>query len=142
MDPQWSQQIPFLALNEGLESGYMIVQYVAAACIAELHLLSNPVTISNVPVSMGKEDHVSMGATGAYRSLKSTTLLSQVLANEFICATEALDRISEKPGDGVVKIAQWVRTFVDKFEGDVVMSAGCTNLSKNLLNGGLQVSLG
>jgi len=142
LDPQWSQQTPFLALNEGLESGYMIVQYVAAACIAELHLLSNPVTISNVPVSMGKEDHVSMGATGAYRSLKSTTLLSQVLANEFICATEALDRISEKPGDGVVKIAQWVRTFVDKFEGDVVMSAGCTNLSKNLLNGGLQVSLG
>ena len=51
--------------NEGLESGYMIIQYVAAACIAELHLLANPATTSNVPVSMGKEDHVSMGATGA-----------------------------------------------------------------------------
>ena len=64
LDPKWSGQIPFLAKNEGLESGYMIIQYVAAACIAELHLLANPVTTSNVPVSMGKEDHVSMGATG------------------------------------------------------------------------------
>ena len=80
LDPKWSNQIPFLALNEGLESGYMIVQYVAAACLAELHLMANPVTTSNVPVSMGKEDHVSMGATGTYRSLQSTILLSQSLS--------------------------------------------------------------
>ena len=38
----------------------MIIQYVAAAIISELHLLANPATTSNVPVSMGKEDHVSM----------------------------------------------------------------------------------
>ncbi len=44
LDPKWSGQIPFLAKNEGLESGYMIIQYVAAACIAELHLLANPAT--------------------------------------------------------------------------------------------------
>ena len=63
LDPNWSGQHAFLAKNEGLESGLMIVQYVAAAVIAELHLLANPVSTSNVPVSMGKEDHVSMGAT-------------------------------------------------------------------------------
>ena len=61
MDPQWSGQNAFLANIEGVESGLMIIQYVAAALIAELHLLSNPVTQSNVPVSLGKEDHVSMG---------------------------------------------------------------------------------
>ena len=142
LDPKWSDQIPFLALNEGLESGYMIVQYVAAACLAELHLMANPVTTSNVPVSMGKEDHVSMGATGTYRSLQSTILLSQVLANELICSTEALDRIPYQPGIGVGIIRNWVRGQVAKYTGDKVMSDECSNLSDNLLNGQLKNILG
>jgi len=142
LDPKWSDQIPFLALNEGLESGYMIVQYVAAACLAELHLLANPVTTSNVPVSMGKEDHVSMGATGTYRSLQSTILLSQVLANELICSTEALDRIPNQPGTGVGIIYNWVRSHVAKYTGDKVMSDECSNLSDNLLKGHLKNILG
>ncbi len=142
LDPKWSDQIPFLAKNEGLESGYMIIQYVAAACIAELHLLANPVTTSNVPVSMGKEDHVSMGATGAFRSLQSTELLGQVLANELICATEALDRIPHKPGEGVAGIHLWVRKYVDQYDGDSVMSKECTALSNQLLDGSLQEIFG
>ena len=142
LDPKWSGQIPFLAKNEGLESGYMIIQYVAAACIAELHLLANPVTTSNVPVSMGKEDHVSMGATGAFRSFQSTELLSQVLANELICATEALDRIPHKPGQGVAGIHHWVREYVGQYNGDTVMSEECTTLSNQLLDGSLQEIFG
>ena len=142
LDPQWSGQIPFLALNEGLESGYMIVQYVAAACIAELHLLANPVTTSNIPVSMGKEDHVSMGATGTFRSLQSTELLSQVLANELICAAEALDRIPHIPGEGVAEIHIWIRKYVDQYVGDSVMSKECTTLSNQLLDGSLQEIFG
>ena len=116
----------------------MIIQYVAAACIAELHLLANSTTISNVPVSMGKEDHVSMGATGTYRSLKSSLLLSQVLANELICSAEAIDRLPENSGAGVSKVIRWIRTHVTSFDGDRVMSSECETLSSELLNGGLQ----
>ena len=138
LDPHWSGQKAFLAQTEGLESGYMIVQYVAAACIAELHLMANSATTSNVPVSMGKEDHVSMGATGTYRSLKSSQLLSQVLANELICSAEAIDRIDESAGTGVSKIVDWVRTIVLPFNGDRVMTSECEGLCNNLLAGGLQ----
>ena len=138
LDPHWSGQKAFLAQTEGLESGYMIIQYVAAACIAELHLMANSATTSNVPVSMGKEDHVSMGATGTYRSLKSSQLLSQVLANELICSAEAIERINESAGSGVSKIVDWVRTFVLSYNGDRVMTSECEDLSNNLLSGGLQ----
>tara|TARA_A100001234_G_scaffold183834_1_gene167126 strand:- start:47 stop:670 length:624 start_codon:yes stop_codon:yes gene_type:complete len=134
LDPNWGGQSAFLAIDEGLESGYMIVQYVAAACIAELHLLSNPVTTSNVPVSMGKEDHVSMGATGTFRSLKSTTLLSQVIANELVCSIESLDRLEIQPGNGVVKLKNWVRKFVAPFAGDRVMSHECQTLANSILS--------
>ena len=116
----------------------MIIQYVAAACIAELHLLANSATTSNVPVSMGKEDHVSMGATGTYRSLKSSQLLSQVLSNELICSAEAIDRIPMGAGSGVSRVVEWVRTHVRPFEGDRAMTSECESLSKDLLNGGLQ----
>jgi histidine ammonia-lyase len=135
LDPNWSGQKAFLAGNEGLESGLMIVQYVAAAVIAELHLLANPATTSNIPVSMGKEDHVSMGATGTYRALQSSLLLSQVLANELICSTEALDGIDEAPGGGVGKVSAWVRSHVGKLDGDRSLTVECENLSEAILNG-------
>jgi len=137
MDPNWSGQKAFLAKNEGLESGLMIVQYVAAAVISELHLLSNPVSTSNVPVSMGKEDHVSMGATGTYRCLQSSILLSQVLANELVCSAEAIDGIEETPGNGVAKIAEWVRNHVSGLDGDRSLTMECENLSSAILDGGL-----
>ncbi len=137
MDPNWSGQKAFLAKNEGLESGLMIVQYVAAAVIAELHLLANPASTSNVPVSMGKEDHVSMGATGTFRALQSSILLSQVLANELVCSAEALDGIAETPGAGVAKVSEWVRKHVDGLDGDRSLTKECENLSIAILDGGL-----
>jgi len=137
MDPQWSGQKAFLALFEGLESGFMIIQYVAAAIVAELHLLANPATTSNVPVSMGKEDHASMGATGAFRAVQSTALLSQVLANELICSAEAIGRIDEDAGSGVIWIVDWVRQYVEPFSGDRSMTEECENLSQHLLDGGM-----
>jgi histidine ammonia-lyase len=113
----------------------MIVQYVAAALIAELHVLSNPASTSNVPVSMGKEDHASMGATGTYRALKSTMLLSQVISNEMICSAEALENIHENPGSGVEKVTKWVRTHVSSLQGDRSMTDECESLANAMLDG-------
>ena len=137
LDPQWSNQKPFLAINEGLESGLMIVQYASAAIVSELHMMASPATTSNVPVSMGKEDHVSMGATGAHRSMKSSRYLAQVIANELICSTEALDRISETPGHGVSKVHTWVRKIVAPLTTDRPMSNDSITLSEALLSGGI-----
>jgi len=105
--------------------------------IAELHLLANPASTSNVPVSMGKEDHASMGATGTYRSLQSSILLSQVLANELVCSIEALDGIEESPGTGVAKVAEWVRKHVGRLDGDRSLTKECENLSTAILDGGI-----
>ncbi|MBK70047.1 MAG: histidine ammonia-lyase [Euryarchaeota archaeon] len=142
LDPQWSGQKPFLAINEGLESGLMIVQYTSAAIVAELHMMASPATTSNVPVSMGKEDHVSMGATGSHRSMKSSRYLAQVIANELICSTEALDRIPEAPGAGVKKVHSWVRRTVPGLTADRAMSKDSLALSNALLSGGITEAFG
>jgi histidine ammonia-lyase len=133
LDPQWSGQKAFLANDEGLESGLMIVQYVAAAVIAELSLLSNPVSTTNVPVSMGKEDHVSMGATASYRTFKASKLLSSVISSELICSCQALDNIAEKPSKSVGKIHNWLRNYVSKIEGDRSTTKDTEIIAKLLL---------
>ena len=133
LDPQWSGQKAFLANDEGLESGLMIVQYVAAAVIAELSLLSNPVSTTNVPVSMGKEDHVSMGATASYRTFKASKLLSSVISSELICSCQALDNISEKPSKSVGKIHYWLRNYVSKIEADRSTTKDTEIIAKLLL---------
>jgi histidine ammonia-lyase len=135
LDPTWSGQKPFLANEEGLESGLMIIQYVAASLVSELHLIANPATSSNVPVSMGKEDHASMGATGAFRSTISTRYLSQVIANEMICACEALDRIDEASGNGVETILGWVRKYASPLNRDRSLTAECEALSNAIMSG-------
>ena len=133
LDPQWSNQKAFLANNEGLDSGLMIVQYVAAAVIAELSLLANPVTTTNIPVSMGKEDHVSMGATGAYRTFKASKLLSNVISSELICSTQALENIPEKASDSVMLIYSWVRKYVSKLVEDRSTSSDTNIISDKIL---------
>lgn len=61
---------PFLASGEeGLNSGYMIWQYTAAALCNENKILSYPASADSIPTSAYQEDHVSMGANGV-RKLK------------------------------------------------------------------------
>jgi histidine ammonia-lyase len=67
---------------------------------------------------MGKEDHVSMGATGSYRTFKASKLLSSVISSELICSCQALDNISENASDSVRKIHNWLRGYVSKIESD------------------------
>jgi histidine ammonia-lyase len=134
LDPQWSNQKAFLANNEGLDSGLMIVQYVAAAVIAELSLLSNPVTTTNIPVSMGKEDHVSMGATGAFRTFKASKLLSSVISSELICSSQALENIPQKPSSPVALIHLWVRKYVPKLVEDRSTSRDTNIIAEKILS--------
>jgi len=133
LDPKWSNQNAFLANNEGLESGLMIVQYVAAAVIAELSLLANPTTTTNIPVSMGKEDHVSMGATGAFRTYQATKLLSRVISSEIICSCQALENIPEKPSDSVSLIHSWIRIYVPKLIEDRSTSEDTEIIARKIL---------
>ncbi len=56
---------PFLTEHGGLNSGFMIVQYTAAALCTENKILAHPASVDTIPSSANTEDHVSMGATAA-----------------------------------------------------------------------------
>ena len=137
LDPAWSGLPAYLAKDAGLDSGLMIVQYVAAAVIAEMHVLGAPASLSNVPVSNNKEDHVSMGATAAHKLSQQTSLLAKVLACELISAVEALEHQTLKSSAIVEATRAWTRQFVAPLTEDRTWSDDLEKIAQGLLAGDL-----
>ncbi len=82
----------FLAGNEdATDSGFMIVQYTAAALVNDLASRAHPASVYSIPTSANAEDHVSMGANEARQVLAMCEPLEQVLALELYTAAQALD---------------------------------------------------
>jgi histidine ammonia-lyase len=93
VDPATSDGLPpFLIGNEdGTESGFMIVQYTAAAIVNDLASRAMPASVYSIPTSANAEDHVSMGANEARHVLAMADDLGRVLALELYTAAQALD---------------------------------------------------
>ena len=94
--------LPTLLMKDtGLNSGFMIPQYTAAALLNECKVLSTPASVDSIPTSLGQEDHVSMGAQCALKCWQILENVETVLAVEIMCAAQALDyRLPTKPGIG------------------------------------------
>ena len=93
VDPATSDGLPaFLIGNEdATDSGFMIVQYTAAALVNDLATRAHPASVYSIPTSANAEDHVSMGANEARHVLEMTEDLSHVLALELYTAAQALE---------------------------------------------------
>lgn len=91
LDTRESGLPPFLTEQGGLHSGLMIVQYGAAALVNENKLLTHSATSDTIPTSAGHEDHVSMGPAAAFKLEQLLGNLEQILANEWVCAAQALE---------------------------------------------------
>jgi histidine ammonia-lyase len=120
LDPQHSAGLPaFLATRPGLDSGYMLAQYTAAALVAENRVLSHPASVESIPTSGSQEDHVSMG-WGAGRKLEQVLdNTARVLAVELMCAAEGIDhRSPARPAPGTSAIAGLLRRHVPPLDGD------------------------
>ena len=89
----------FLTEHGGLNSGFMIVQYTAAALCTENKILSHPASVDTIPSSANVEDHVSMGATAALKLRQVAENLSNILSIELLCAAQAVD-LRRKRGAG------------------------------------------
>ena len=114
---------PFLAAHAGVASGFMMMQIVAAALLNEAKVLAHPSSIDNVPTDGGKEDHVSMGMTGATKLRSIVANAELVTAIELITAAEGLEyRAPLQPGRGVRKAYEIVRKHVARLTSDRSMS--------------------
>ncbi|MEX2498371.1 MAG: histidine ammonia-lyase [Wenzhouxiangellaceae bacterium] len=122
-----------LMADTGINSGFMIPQYTAAALVSENKVLCHPASVDSIPTSLGQEDHVSMGSISALKLLSVLRNTEQVLAVEMLTAAQALDfRAPLKPGTGVALAHRVVRDTVAHAEQDYEVGADIENCARLL----------
>jgi len=112
----------FLVANPGLNSGFMIPQYTAAAMVSHNKQLCTPCSVDSIESSQGQEDHVSMGGNAAIKAWKVMLNLERILAIELYNAAQAMDfRRPAKTSPFLENILHQYRQVVKFIENDGVM---------------------
>jgi histidine ammonia-lyase len=132
--------LPRLLMKEtGLNSGFMIPQYTAAALVSENKVLCHPASVDSIPTSLGQEDHVSMGSISAVKLLQVMKNVEYVLAIELLTASQALDyRAPLRPGRGVEVARDFIRTRIPHREADYLFQDDLEPSLKIVRSGALQ----
>lgn len=122
VDPALNHGLPaFLVKEGGVNCGFMIPQYTAAALVSENKVLSHPASVDSIPTSAGQEDHVSMGTIAARKAAVVTAHVFNVLGIELMCAAQAIDLLDRrKMGAGTRAAYELLRDRVTFMENDRV----------------------
>jgi len=118
---------PFLTEHGGLNSGFMIVQYTAAALCTENKVLAHPSSVDTIPSSANVEDHVSMGATGVLKLRVVAENLETILALEAFCAAQGIEfrkkalGADKQLGAGTRGLYKLIRETIPFIEADEYM---------------------
>jgi histidine ammonia-lyase len=117
----------FLTEHGGVNSGFMLVQYTAAALASENKVLAHPASADTIPSSANVEDHVSMGVTSALKLRDVAENLENILSLELFCAAQGVDfrrkvlGADKKLGVGTRAIYDSIRKEVPFIEEDTMM---------------------
>lgn len=117
----------FLTRHGGLNSGFMITQYTAAALATENKVLAHPASVDTIPTSANVEDHVSMGCTAALQSRQIIDNVERILAIELMAAAQGVDFRKETLGAeaglgrGTQPVYDLIRQVVPFLEKDTIM---------------------
>jgi histidine ammonia-lyase len=108
----------FLARDPGLNSGWMIAQYTAAALVSENKSLAHPASVDSIPTSAGQEDHNSMGTIAARKARAVVDNATQVAGIALLLAAEGLELHGGRPGNGSAGALKAVRGVVRPLKRD------------------------
>jgi histidine ammonia-lyase len=138
VNPSLSDGLPpfLVAREEGLNSGFMIPQYVAAALVSENKALSHPGSVDSIPTSAGQEDHVSMGNGAGLKALQVVANAERVLAIELLAGAQAVEFLAPlQPGRGVSAARAFVRTLSERVREDRSLSDDIERVASAIRDG-------
>ena len=128
----------FLIKKGGLNSGFMIAQYSAAALVSENKILAHPACVDSIPSSANQEDHVSMGTIGARKARSILYNVSRVLGIEYLAASQAIYLRGEVTlGKGTHPAYELIREDISPLEEDRVMYIDINKASEIVTSGRL-----
>jgi histidine ammonia-lyase len=143
VNPQLSGLPAFLVSEGGLNSGFMIAQYTAAALVSENKVLAHPASVDSIPTSANKEDHVPMSPIAARKCREVVKNAEVVLAIELLCGAQALDLFTNlKPGEGTVAAYRTIRNAVSHLERDRILAQDIHTMVRLMQGGALLNAVG
>ena len=111
---------PFLALNPGIESGYMLAQVTAGALASENKTLSHPASVDSTTTSAGQEDFVSMAPWAGQKASMIAENTATILSIELMVSATAAQLFLKdfQPSSVSKEIFNEVNTFLKYDTGD------------------------
>src|SRR5207249_6087741 len=139
VNPNLSDGLPaFLTSDGGLNSGFMIPQYVAAALVSENKSLCHPASVDSIPTSAGQEDHVSMGNASGLKAWQVLANCERALAIELLAGAQGVEFLAPlEPGEGVRATREFVRSLSPRVEEDRSMAAEIEAVASAIRDGSL-----
>ncbi len=137
VNPSLSDGLPaFLTTDGGLNSGFMIPQYVAAALVSESKSLCHPASVDSIPTSAGQEDHVSMGNASGLKAWQVLANVERVLAIELLAGAQAIEFLAPlEPGVGARAARDAVRTLSPRLADDRPLAGDIEAVAQSLRDG-------
>jgi histidine ammonia-lyase len=138
-NPSLSDGLPaFLTRDGGLNSGFMIPQYVAAALVSENKVLCHPAGVDSIPTSAGQEDHVSMGNASALKAWQVLANAERALAIELLAGAQAIEFLAPlEPGQGARAAHQLVRSHSATVHEDRPLADDIERIAEAIASGEL-----
>jgi histidine ammonia-lyase len=137
----------FLTKEGGLNSGFMILQYTAAALATENKVLSHPASVDTIPTSANVEDHVSMGVTAGLKLRDILGNVERILAIELMSAAQGIDfrrqeiGADKNLGQGTRGAYALLRQNIPFIESDTTMSEFIETSRKFVTSGAIVQSV-
>jgi histidine ammonia-lyase len=139
VNPSLSGGLPaFLTTDGGLNSGFMIPQYVAAALVSENKVLAHPASVDSIPTSAGQEDHVSMGNASALKAWRVLANVERALAIELLAGAQGVEFLAPlEPGAGSAAARAHVRSLSPRLGDDRSLAGDIEAIAGSIRDGTL-----
>jgi len=139
VNPSLSGGLPaFLTGDGGLNSGFMIPQYVAASLVSENKVLAHPAGVDSIPTSAGQEDHVSMGNAAGLKAWQVLANAERVLAIELLAGAQGVEFLAPlQPGIGVRATREFVRSLSPRLRDDRPLAGDIEAVAAAIRDGSL-----
>ncbi|HLY85204.1 MAG TPA: histidine ammonia-lyase [Gaiellaceae bacterium] len=139
VNPNLSDGLPaFLTTDGGLNSGFMILQYVAASLVSENKSLCHPASVDSIPTSAGQEDHVSMGNAAGLKAWQVLANTERALAIELLAGAQAVEfHAPLEPGVGGRAARAAVRELSPRLRDDRSLAGDIEAVAGSIRDGSL-----
>jgi histidine ammonia-lyase len=139
VNPNLSDGLPaFLTVDGGLNSGFMIPQYVAASLVSENKSLCHPASVDSIPTSAGQEDHVSMGNASGLKAWQVLANSERALAIELLAGAQGVEFLAPlEPGEGVRATHAFIRTLSPRLGDDRPLAPDIEAVAGSIRDGSL-----